>query len=302
MSMTRLNKQHSWEWATPGRRSLWRVGLALGLAVAGGIPVSASVADAFYVDAHGTAYAQSIGGYDNQQNTFDTGNLPQTSVTGSTSASVPSGQASSNANASASMGVLSGQVSIYSDAYSVNSQPQASANFTATSSNQITVTSANLASGTPVSILLTEQLSQTITGGLTANVAFTQSFPGISGATPIAFYNGPAYTATAYYPYLCSGTCTAQTVLQTSVGSIFMLIDQLGVSGAGGNNTSGIVQATGLTFLNVLTAGASYTTDSGVIYPIFSPVPVPPTVLLFGSGIVAFAVWWWQGQRLSKTV
>jgi hypothetical protein len=47
-------------------------------------------------------------------------------------------------------------------------------------------------------------------------------------------------------------------------------------------------------FLDSLTAGASYSTASGVTY--FSPVPKPSTILLLGFGLIGLAAW-----RLKRT-
>ena len=63
MYLAHFKKQSIWRWATQGRPGLWRGGLALGLAVAVvGLPVSASLADSFYVNARGSAHDVFLGG------------------------------------------------------------------------------------------------------------------------------------------------------------------------------------------------------------------------------------------------
>lgn len=315
MFVTHLNSQQVWKWATLGTSRLWRVGLILGLAVAVGLPVSVSVVDAmpFYVQGSFSAGVQPYNSQVPQQNGYNTGLLPQTSVSGGTNNALydSAGGTDESVTGTAAMGsiITGGAVNTFT-LPSAFSPPKGFIQSGGTWFDTFTVTSASLAPGTYVDFQLTQTVMTDMLSAGIFNGGYVQAQATFNGinidvnnnyAPLIANFNTQS-DAFGNQVGNCFGVCVGSSsqVVHISVGSTFNISGSMLLSAhtqtAG---TIGIGQTNALTFLDPLTPGVSYTTASGMNY--VSPVPVPPTVLLFGSGLSGLlGLVAWQRKRLSK--
>lgn len=140
----------------------------------------------------------------------------------------------------------------------------------------VTITSSTLANGTPVSFLATIVLHSTITGSGT-------------GAHAYAYLNGPFglnVTNDISAPHY---ELTASTTVNTTVGATLSLSSSLTLHADAGGiapfnlNPSVIAENTAYFKLDPITAGASYSTASGVTY-----VPEASSVAMLSALAVAF--------------
>lgn len=302
--MSHLNKQRLGRFATRVRSGLRIVGMAMGLGLAVWLQASASLASSF-VDTEG--YVQANDFFDpsnSQSDSFVTHSTTLPSVTGSVSSSIPTATAS--VDGTATLGSLSGTTSASAVGLpfpSVNPSPVAVAQSMLFWSDVLTVTSPTLAFGTPVDFTLTGSVDAVMTSlGIASNtLAYTVNYSGgglgAGGSLQHVFNNGIMHGIVAYSDNLCSGACSASSsmVIPVLVGSTLNIQGRLDLGSVAYIPTSSAqidAAHTARLFIDSLTSGASYFTDSGVTY--FSPVatvPEPSTILLLGAGLVGLMAW-----------
>ena len=170
-------------------------------------------------------------------------------------------------------------------------------------SDDITITSATLASGTPVDFRVTEQLLTfgmgTVGGGVSV-ISHSINYQGGSLLSSQFVIAPPGYMD----PTQCIGSCSDSESydLNLFVGQTINLAGLLGLDAQARALALGLpgfsstqINGAGSMFLDSLTPGASYITASGVTYASsVASVPESSTLILLAVGLVGLAAWRWK--------
>jgi hypothetical protein len=173
--------------------------------------------------------------------------------------------------------------------------------------DSITVTSLDLALGTPVDLYATLVSEGTVSaGGANINGAAYGNLDGPYGAGAGASFSASAGGPTTWYA-ICDNTAPGDTTdgsycskivdIPTTVGATLNLSGDLQLQVYADFSAGDAVSATATAnYANTSyvaitsnTAGVNFTSASGYGYQMPSPVPLPSSALLFGSGILVLA-------------